>query len=151
MNKVIDTSYTYSSNYWNTVYTYEFLYINAINKMTVAEHRYYTWLFTAVNVTQTFIVYRTYWYHPSITCKYISPVGQQQRAHVFWEFQAMLHHSMNLSGRIAWSALVNGGWNYSYLCISGFCCDGSHTVESDSTTHKYLHMQCTHALLLQVD
>jgi len=45
---------------------------------------------------------------------------------------------MNLSGRIAcfaenaklvWSALVNGGCNYSYLCISGSGCDGSHSVE----------------------
>ena len=72
----------------------------------------------------------------------------------------MLHHSMNLSRKITcfaenaklvWSALVNGGWKYSYLCISGSCCDGSHSVESDSTTYRCLHLQCTHALPLQVD
>jgi len=34
-------SYMYSSNYWSTVYTYEFLHINVVNKMAVVGHRCY--------------------------------------------------------------------------------------------------------------
>jgi len=77
INKAIDTSYTHSSSYWCTVYTYEFLYIDVINKMPVVEHRCYTCTSAVCTVHCTF-------------CQSQSPVTplHQGRSHTEWNIHS---------------------------------------------------------------